>query len=227
MPARQAACHCGQLRLEVDRRSVRRLHLHTASHCQRRTGSAFGMQAGFKAGSGARSWAATATTRGSPTRRTRRSTSSTSAPTAVRRSSTRSRPSRIWSSISGRLVRRPRRSRRRPSRATTRVVTSGSTCPRTSRASRPSCGGRCHPLYESGSTRRRRTRGASCSTLIRSTPTWPTTSRAARASRAGRADAIEHLRLAIDGNEQFRAMATGDSDFDPIRDEPAFKELVG
>ena len=41
------------------------------------------------------------------------------------------------------------------------------------------------------------------------------------------ADAIEHLRLAIDGSEQFRAMAAGDSDFDPIRDEPAFAGLVG
>ena len=47
-------------------------------------------------------------------------------------------------------------------------------------------------------------------------------------SLAGRpADAIEHLRLAIEGSERFRRYAAGDSDFDPIRDEPAFKELVG
>ncbi len=47
-------------------------------------------------------------------------------------------------------------------------------------------------------------------------------------SLAGRtADAIEHLRIAIDRSEQFRTMAAGDSDFDPIRDEPAFEELVG
>jgi tetratricopeptide (TPR) repeat protein len=46
-------------------------------------------------------------------------------------------------------------------------------------------------------------------------------------SLAGRADdAIAHLRLAIDRSESFRAMAGGDSDFDPIRDEGAFKELV-
>jgi tetratricopeptide (TPR) repeat protein len=46
-------------------------------------------------------------------------------------------------------------------------------------------------------------------------------------SLAGRTDdAIEHLRLAIDRSEQFRSFAAGDSDFDPIRDEPAFKELV-
>jgi mannose-6-phosphate isomerase-like protein (cupin superfamily) len=39
-------------------------------------------------------------------------------------------------------------------------------------------------------------------------------------------DAIEHLRLAIEQFEGFRNYAAGDSDFDPIREEPAFKELV-
>jgi tetratricopeptide (TPR) repeat protein len=47
-------------------------------------------------------------------------------------------------------------------------------------------------------------------------------------SLAGRnADAIEHLRGAIERSERFRSFAAGDSDFDPIREEPAFKELVG
>ncbi len=47
-------------------------------------------------------------------------------------------------------------------------------------------------------------------------------------SLAGRsADAVMHLRQAIDGKERFREFAKDDSDFDPIRDEPAFKELVG
>jgi len=47
-------------------------------------------------------------------------------------------------------------------------------------------------------------------------------------SLAGRtADAMEHLRLAIDGAEQVRALAADDSDLDPIRGEPAFKELIG
>jgi tetratricopeptide (TPR) repeat protein len=47
-------------------------------------------------------------------------------------------------------------------------------------------------------------------------------------SLAGRKeDAIEHLRRAIDRNEQMRPWAADDSDFDAIRDEPAFKELVG
>jgi tetratricopeptide (TPR) repeat protein len=47
-------------------------------------------------------------------------------------------------------------------------------------------------------------------------------------SRAGRtADAIDHLRQAIDRWEGSREMAKEDSDFDPIRDEPAFEELIG
>jgi tetratricopeptide (TPR) repeat protein len=40
-------------------------------------------------------------------------------------------------------------------------------------------------------------------------------------------DAIEHLRQAIALDERFREYAKGDSDFDSVRDEPAFKELVG
>ena len=41
------------------------------------------------------------------------------------------------------------------------------------------------------------------------------------------ADAMEHLRRAIEMSEQFRDYAKGDSDLDPIRDEPGFEELVG
>ena len=47
-------------------------------------------------------------------------------------------------------------------------------------------------------------------------------------SLAGRtADAIEHLRHAIDKWDASREMAKQDSDFDPIRGEPAFAELIG
>ena len=41
------------------------------------------------------------------------------------------------------------------------------------------------------------------------------------------ADALEHLRRAIEMSEQFRDFAKGDSDLDPIRSEPAFEALVG
>ena len=47
-------------------------------------------------------------------------------------------------------------------------------------------------------------------------------------SLAGRtADAIEHLRQAIERSPRSRSLAAEDSGFDPIREEPAFKELVG
>jgi tetratricopeptide (TPR) repeat protein len=48
-------------------------------------------------------------------------------------------------------------------------------------------------------------------------------------SLAGRSpDALEHLRRAIAlAPEPLRELAAGDSDFDAIRDEPAFRELVG
>ena len=46
-------------------------------------------------------------------------------------------------------------------------------------------------------------------------------------SLAGQAEsAIEHLRLAVQASERLRELAATDSDFDPIRDEPAFKELI-
>ena len=41
------------------------------------------------------------------------------------------------------------------------------------------------------------------------------------------AAALEHLRRAIDLRKGCRDMAKGDSDFDPIRNEPAFKEVIG
>ncbi len=47
-------------------------------------------------------------------------------------------------------------------------------------------------------------------------------------SLAGRTtDAVDHLRRAINMSERFRTYAEDDSDFDPIRDEPAFQELIG
>ena len=47
-------------------------------------------------------------------------------------------------------------------------------------------------------------------------------------SLAGRsADAIEHLRTAIEMWEDCRGMARNDADFDSVRTLPAFHELVG
>jgi tetratricopeptide (TPR) repeat protein len=83
-----------------------------------------------------------------------------------------------------------------------------------------------HPHYQSGRYEEAADRGRE---LLDTHPQHPDIAYnvACCESLAGRsADAIEHLRLAIDGHEYFRAMAGDDSDFDPIRDEPAFKELV-
>ena len=55
--------------------------------------------------------------------------------------------------------------------------------------------------------------------LVESNPQYPglVYNLACCESLAGRtADAVEHLRQAIDGRERFREFAKGDSDFDPI-----------
>jgi tetratricopeptide (TPR) repeat protein len=83
-----------------------------------------------------------------------------------------------------------------------------------------------HHLYEAGKYAEAADQGRE---LIEAHPEYagPLYNLACCESLAGRtADAIEHLRLAIDRKEGFRSLAAEDSDFDPIRDEPAFKELV-
>jgi tetratricopeptide (TPR) repeat protein len=40
-------------------------------------------------------------------------------------------------------------------------------------------------------------------------------------------DALDHLRQSISDQERFRELARSDSDFDPIRDDARFRELVG
>jgi hypothetical protein len=82
-------------------------------------------------------------------------------------------------------------------------------------------------LYQNGDYAEAADRGRA---LIEAYPQYagPLYNLACCESLAGRkADAIEHLRLAIGRSEQFRSFAAGDSDFDPIREEPGFKELVG
>jgi tetratricopeptide (TPR) repeat protein len=47
-------------------------------------------------------------------------------------------------------------------------------------------------------------------------------------SLAGRKeDALAHLRQAVEKSDRVRAYAKEDSDFDAIRDEPAFREMIG
>jgi tetratricopeptide (TPR) repeat protein len=83
-----------------------------------------------------------------------------------------------------------------------------------------------HHLYEAGQYAECADRGRE---LVEANPAYPTPlyNLACCESLAGRKDdAIEHLRLAIERFDQFRSYAANDSDFDPIRDEPAFRELV-
>jgi hypothetical protein len=83
------------------------------------------------------------------------------------------------------------------------------------------------PLYEAGEYAAVADRGRE---LIEAYPQYPMLfyNLACCESLAGRTeDAIEHLRHAAERSEQLREYAKGDSDFDPIRDEPAFKEVVG
>ena len=83
-----------------------------------------------------------------------------------------------------------------------------------------------HHLYESGQYAEAADRGRE---LIEAHPEYagPLYNLACCESLAGRTeDAIKHLRLAIAQNEPFRSLAAEDSDFDPIRDETAFEELV-
>jgi tetratricopeptide (TPR) repeat protein len=83
------------------------------------------------------------------------------------------------------------------------------------------------PLYEAGEYAVVADRGRE---LIAANPQYalPLYNLACCESLAGRTtDAVEHLRQAIALSEQFRSYAKDDSDFDPIRDEPAFKELIG
>ena len=87
--------------------------------------------------------------------------------------------------------------------------------------------GPLHPLYEAGEYAEVADRGRA---LLEAYPQYGNLfyNVACCESLAGRtADALEHLRRAIEISEPLREYATGDSDFDPIRDETAFKELIG
>ncbi len=83
------------------------------------------------------------------------------------------------------------------------------------------------PLYEAGKHAEAAAKGRE---LINARPDQPYLlyNTACCESLAGQsADAVEHLRRAIEMWDGFREMASGDSDFDPIRNEPAFEKLIG
>jgi hypothetical protein len=68
------------------------------------------------------------------------------------------------------------------------------------------------------------------SALVAASPQYPMLffNLACCESRCGRtSEALEHLRKAIEMSEEFRDSAKNDSDLDPIRHEPAFRQLIG
>jgi tetratricopeptide (TPR) repeat protein len=84
-----------------------------------------------------------------------------------------------------------------------------------------------NPLYDAGEYAEAADRGRE---LAEAHPEYPGLlyNVACCESLAGRTtEAIEHLRLAIERGSRSQALAAADSDFDPIRDEPAFQELMG
>lgn len=83
------------------------------------------------------------------------------------------------------------------------------------------------PLYEAGEYAEVADRlGA----LVAAAPQYPMMffNLACCESLCGRtSDALDHLRRAIEMSEEFRSSATDEPDLDPIRDEPAFNQLIG
>jgi len=83
------------------------------------------------------------------------------------------------------------------------------------------------PLFEAGNHAEVVARGAK---LIENDPPYAMVyyNLACSESLLGRkADAIAHLQRAIELSEDVRGYAKNDTDFDALRDDPAFKELVG
>ena len=82
------------------------------------------------------------------------------------------------------------------------------------------------PIYEAGEYAEVAER---LSALVAAAPQYPMLfyNLACCESLRGRTSvALDHLRHAIEMSEEFRGSAEDDSDLDPIRHEPAFKQLI-
>jgi len=224
MPSREAACHCGQLRLEVAGEPFS-VSICNCLACQRRTGSAFGMQAGFKADQvqvtgrfGDYSRISDEADRkehvfhfcpdcGSQVF----STEPTEPDLVVVSVGSFADPSFPPPTVSG------YDSRRYPWVGLSDSI---------QRVAPELWWDEAQPLYEAGRYADAADKGLE---LIEARPDqgYLLYNTACCESLAGRAaDAVEHLRRAIDIWEGCREMAQEDSDFDPIREEPAFQDLI-
>jgi hypothetical protein len=221
---RNAACHCGQLRLEADGDPFAVSICHCLD-CRRRTGSAFGMQAGYRADQvrvGGRHG------------------------DFARISDEADRKEHVFHFCPdcGSQV-----FYTEPTEPDLVVVSVGAfadpsyppptesgydsrrhwwlTLPGTIARNAPELWWPLLPLYEAGEYAEAADRGRE---VLAAHPGHPDLlfNVACCDSLAGRtADALDHLRRAIELAEACRGMARRDPDFDRIRDDPGFRELVG
>jgi len=223
MATREASCHCGQLRLTVDGEPFA-VSICNCLACQRRTGSAFGMQAGFKAD---------------------RVTVEGRYSDYARVSDEADRKEHVFHFCPdcGSQV-----FYTEPTEPDLVVVSVGAFAdptfppptesgydsrrhpwiglPESVARHAPEVWETVQPLYEAGKYAEAADRGRE---LLEAHPdnSMLLYNVACAESLAGRtADALEHLARAVERWDGARAMASEDSDFDPIRDEPAFRELT-
>ncbi len=225
MESREATCHCGQLRLEVSGDPFA-VSICNCRACQRRTGSAFGMQAGFNADQ------VQVTGRFKDFSR-------------ISDEADRKEHVFHFCPDCGSQV-----FYTEPSEPDLIVVSVGSFAdPAFPPPTESGYDSRRHPfvqlpdsvhrfapelwwdsarqLYEEGRYAEAAAKGRE---LIADRPDQPYLffNTACCESLAGEtAEAVDHLRRAIEMWDGCREMAKGDSDFDPLRDEPAFRSLVG
>jgi hypothetical protein len=223
MATREAACHCGQLRLEVTGEPFAVSICHCLA-CQRRTGSAFGMQAGFNADQVETSGRFHDYTRVSDEADRKEHIFHFCPECGSQVFYTEpDEPDLIVVSVGAfadPTFPPPTRSGYESRRHGWVVL------PDSIEREAPELWDPAKPLYEAGRYAEAADQGRK---LIEAHPDQGLLyyNTACCESLAGRtADAVEHLRQVIDMWEGARDMAREDSDFDPIRDDPAFRGLI-
>ena len=224
MATREATCHCGQLRVETTGEPLR-VSICNCLACQRRTGSAFGMQAGFRADQ--------VTVAGEYKDYSRISDE------ADRREhvfhfcpecgsqvfyTEPDDPDRVVVAV-GAFADPSFPPPTRSGYDSRRHAWVG--LPDTIMRQAPERWEPLQPLYAAGEYAEAADRGAA---LLAEHPedTYLAYNVACCESLAGRvADALAHLRQAIEVHRGYAEMAKGDSDFDAVRGEPGFAALVG
>ena len=224
MASREAACHCGQLHLVAEGEPFA-VSICNCLACQRRTGSAFGMQAGYRADHVQVSGRYSDYSRISDEADRKEHvfhfcpdcgsqvfyTEPVEPDLVVVSVGAFADPSFPWPTESG------YDSRRHPWIGLSDSIARHA----------PEVWDSARGLYESGDYAAAADRGRE---LLEAHGEYPNLvyNLACVESLAGRnEDALEHLKRAIELWDGARELARGDSDFDPIRDEPGFRDLIG